>query len=351
MLKQLKGTRGCCFVSEVCPSNQTVLPVPDKREPEKVSPVHGEQVREATGFGSWSQEILWGECHSEVPWQKSSTWYLKSQNISKYMDLLSKIRKSWWFAFLCAMVIRLFFGSWYIVLWLCTCYIYPSCWFPIQPPPHSNLQVRWHLEQGHRWSWQTLWFVQWCVGQRGSRWLHWWKAPGTLTFWNPSQSIMRFGIGIQDKPINMMLFFLLFPSQVVYQSRRSNEECDLRVSCLFKESGQCQNLSKFNCVTTNCCIYLRCSKATANETKIRTPVYQSTMVFGIACGAQHMYHTRSFSCCRNAKKYYEKKQDGDADDTSPSGRAPKTEKGEKVKKEKTKSKVKKEKKTKEKKDR
>jgi hypothetical protein len=35
MLKQLKGTRGCCFVSEVCPSNQTVLPVPDKREPEK----------------------------------------------------------------------------------------------------------------------------------------------------------------------------------------------------------------------------------------------------------------------------------------------------------------------------
>jgi len=75
------------------------------------------------------------------------------------------------------------------------------------------------------------------------------------------------------------------------------------------------------------------------------------MVFGIACGAQHMCHTRSFSCCRNAKKYYEKKQDGDADDTSPSGRAPKTEKGEKVKKEKTKSKVKKEKKTKEKKDR
>ena len=45
-----------------------------------------------------------------------------------------------------------------------------------------------------------------------------------------------------------------------------------------------------------------------------------------------MCHTRSFSCCRNAKKYYEKKQDGDADDTSPSGRAPKTEKGEKVKK-------------------
>ena len=113
MLKQLKGTRGCCFVSEVCPSNQTVLPVPDKREPEKVSPVHGEQVREATGFGSWSQEILWGECHSEVPWQKSSTWYLKSQNISKYMDLLSKIGKPWWFAFLCAMIIRLFFGSWY----------------------------------------------------------------------------------------------------------------------------------------------------------------------------------------------------------------------------------------------
>lgn len=151
---------------------------------------------------------------------------------------------------------------------------------------------------------------------------------------------MRVGSGIQDKPI-MLSFHLRWYTK----AEEAMKDATFVSPAYFKKWTMPTSLKVHPCY--NKLLHVlevfesHCERNQDQDTSISI-----NNVFGIACGARHLYHTSSFYCCRNAKKYYEKKPDADTDDTNPpgTGRVPKTEKGEKVKKDKTKTKDKKSKK-------